>query len=233
MRITKSRIAASTFLLACSSAGAEVSVFSDESAFRNAVVDPLTVVNLDAAPLNAFTPPFLASAPGPRAAFEGMGVYFVGIDPQVFGGQDFQIAKDGRDRFFANGDGFAFYGDAVNSGNIVINMGAATAFGAWVNIGDVSTIVAYSGANRTGTKIGEAAIDSGGFGGLVSSTPFGSVEILCEQGDHKCGVYDLQFAVTAVPEPGAYLNLLAALGVFGMARRFRQSGGNRELPHVR
>lgn len=216
------RLAACALVLGCSSATAALTTFEDETTFQNALRDPLRFVNLDAPPFDVFIPTFPASDPAVRSAFEGVGIRFAGIDPRIIGGQQGQIVKPGRDRLLANGDGFEFYGDAVNSGNVVINLQFATAFGAWTNMGDVGSIVVYGGENRTGAILGEVEIGSGQFGGLVSTVPFRSVEIRCEQGDHKCGLFDLQLAVSAVPEPSMYMNVAVALGLLGFARRMRR-----------
>lgn len=219
-----SRIAACVLVFGCSTACADVINFDDEATFRSAVLDPLVIVNLDAPPFDVFVPTYLASEPAARLAFQAMGIQFTGIDPRIIGGQQGQISKPGRDRLLANGDGFEFYGDVQNSGNVVVNVQAATAFGAWTNIGDVGSIVVYSGTDRAGSVLGEASIGNGSFGGLLSTTPFRSVEIRCEQGDHKCGLFDLQLAVSPVPESKVYLNLIAALGLL---RLFRKVGDRR------
>lgn len=216
-------ISAALAVAAVSTAQASTA-YANEAEFQGALTGSFTLLNLDAPPLSVFASGYHVEDAGPAASFAAFGLNFTHVNAFVLGGQDYQTAKPARDRLLLNGD--AFYGNGINSGNIVFDMLVpAHGIGMWTNSGDIGRIRAFTGAGLTGTLIGEADIVVGGFGGLVSDVAIGSVEVLCEWQDHACGVYDLQFgtvATAAVPEPQTYALMLAGLAAIGSSMRRRR-----------
>ena len=215
--------ALAAFTLVSQSAWSAAITFTSESAFQAALTGPPTLLNLDAAPLNAYPSGSSVEDAGLAADLAGLGVNFQLINAQIVDGQAFQITKPARDRLILNGDGF--YGDTINSGNIALDMLViADAFGVLTNVGDTGVIRAYSGSGLTGTLLGTVNIDTGGFGGLITSAPIGSIEVLCEGGDKKCGLYDMQYGVAVVPVPAAvWLFGSGLLALTGFKRRCRRA----------
>lgn len=204
-------------------AHAQVTTFNDQPAFEASLGASFTLVNLDDQPLSGFALPFTVESPGPAAAFSSLGIDFQVFAAAVVGGQAGQISEPGRDRLIVNGSG------SSTGGNLVIDLvDPVDGFGARSNIGDGGRVRAFSEPGLTGTFLGEAAIGSGGFGGLISEEPIRSVEVTCDFNfDLICGVYDIQHGTQATPVPidprvsGLLLLGLAGVGV-AMVQRSRR-----------
>lgn len=212
-------------------AGAAVTLYTTQGSFQSALTGSFTLVNLDAAPLNAFASGYRVDDAGPAAAFAALGIDFVSFNPRVLAGQNGQTPTN-RDRLIENG--------ANNGGLITINLlTPANGIGGLSNIlsdGDGGFIRAFSGANLGGTFLGSVAFGrnaalagaENGFGGLISTDLIGSVQFTCDHnGDLRCGVYDIQHGTVAagnvVPEPGVWALMILGFGFVGWRLR-RQRG---------
>lgn len=193
-------VAATILFLAAnlgSPAHAQVTTFNDQAAFQAALSGAFTLVNLDDQPLSGFAAPYTVEAPGPAAAFSSLGIDFQVFDAAVIDGQAFQISVPGRDRLIINGVGSSTGGDLA-----IDLVDPVAGFGARSNINDGGRVRVFSGPGLSGTFLGEAAIGSGGFGGLISTQPIRSIEVTCDfDFDLICGVYDLQHGTQAAPVP--------------------------------
>lgn len=203
-------------LLLCAHSFAASVSYTNETDFQTALNGSFTLVNLDAAPLATHASGYRVEDAGPASDFATLGIDFINANAQVVGSQAFQIPKAGRDRLILNGPSF--------NGNIAFDfVTAVNGIGAWSNYIDGGHIRAYDGLGLTGNLIGEADLDGGSFGGLISSGLIQSAEITCEfNGDLKCGVFDIQFGTTlsAVPVPATVWLLGSALvGIFGWRKK--------------
>jgi hypothetical protein len=200
-------------------ASAAIITYSNQASFQAALNGSFTLANLDASPLLTFAPGSRVNDPGLGGAFASLGMDFVGpYNAATRAGDDGAIAVPGRDRLLLNGNGFG--------GEIQINfLAPVNGFGVFSNFIDGGQVLAYSGADLTGTLLGAVAFGNGGFGGLTSTVAIGSVRLTCERDqDLRCGVIDLQHgtfaAVASVPAPHTPALLLTGLAVLGvMARR--------------
>lgn len=192
-------------------ASAAVTTYTSQSAFQTALTDSFTLVGLDAAPFNAGST--LSALSVPLAA---AGLVSVGADAPIFAGQNYQ-SPGSQDRMIANGSAFG--------GLVMFNFtGLVHGVGAVSNNIDYGRVRIFSGANGTGALLGQAQFGpgetNGGFGGLISTTAIGSVQFTCDyNSDNACGIYDVQFGATAVPEPAAWGLMILGFAATGAALR--------------
>lgn len=199
-------------LAACSlvvaPASAAVTTFTDQTSFDSSLDAPATVVDTSAN--IGLTTAQLSAA-------------YAGIT--FFGAASFVRS----DALILNGQGF--FGPATpHVGiNFETNINAVSVF---TNAFDGGRIQAYSGANGTGTLLGEAAFGtpsgSNLFGGLITDEYIGSVIFTCDFNfDLKCGLNDPAFGVASsflasapVPLPAAgWLFLTGIAGIAASRRR--------------
>ncbi|MDX2223203.1 MAG: hypothetical protein SFV21_10665 [Rhodospirillaceae bacterium] len=196
---------AAALMVASGAAQAAVVAYTNQATFQAALTGSFTLINLDAAPFNGFGTSYRVEDAAPAAAFASAGIDFFNFNAEVRAGQTGQIATPGRDRLIFNGTGFG--------GEIGVNFaGGVNGIGALSNNIDYGRILIYSGANFTGTLLGQIQFGPGAlFGGLTSTDVINSARFTCDfNADRRCGIYDMQFGTfaIAIPEPGA-LSLLA------------------------
>lgn len=202
---------------------AAVTTYATEGAFQAAMDGGFTLINLDT--FGGFGAGYRLDDAAPAAALAALGVDSVGYNAQVVAGQNFQTPTN-RDRLLDNGNGFG--------GLMAFNFsGTVNGLGAYSNNIDYGRIRIFSGANLTGTFLGEVFFGkTSAFGGIASDTAIGSAQFTCDfNGDLKCGVYDIQFGKFAppptggVPEPATWALMILGFGAAGAAIRRRRSGG--------
>lgn len=220
MRLSAVLSAASLIAAAALPASAAITVYSDQAAFQTALTGSFTLVNFDT--LGGLAAGYRLDDAAPAAALALLGVDSVGLNAQVVDGQDFQTPT-ARDRLITNGAAFG--------GQVAFNFAAPVAgVGAWSNTIDYGRVRAYSGADLSGTLLGETQFGPGGFGGLISTDAIGSVQFTCDfNEDLACGVYDLQFGTVAagagaVPEPASWALMILGFGAAGAMLRRRGPG---------
>jgi hypothetical protein len=208
-------LALAALAFAAAPATAITTTYTSQASFQAALTGNFTLINFDAAPLNGFASGYRVDDTGPAAAFLGLGIDFINFNAQVVGGQAFQLPTAGRDRIVLNGSGFG--------GTIATNFTTpVNGVGALSNIGDGGRVRIFSGANLGGTFLGEFGFSGTSFGGITSDQTIGSAEFTCDFNfDLSCGVYDVQFGTTAVPEPNSWVMLIAGFGLIGSAMRRR------------
>lgn len=218
--IARAAIAAAALTFSCSAAQATVVGYNSQAAFQGALPVGYTLVNLDVAPYIAYAPGYHVEDTAPAASFLAAGIDFFGYNAWVANGQNFQTVLD-RDRLLIHGAGAG--------GEITINFTTpVNGIGAYSNQVDFGRIRLFSGANLTGTFLGEVPFGAGGsgsFGGMTSTQAIGSAHFTCD-GDYDlyCGVYDMQFGrfAAAVPEPSSWAMMITGVGTIGGTMRRRR-----------
>jgi hypothetical protein len=217
-------MAAFSICCAAPAAAATITTYGSQSAFQAALDGSFTLINLDAAPFNAFASGYRLDDAGPAAALLAAGIDSVGFNAQVLAGQNGQTPTN-RDRLIANGAGFG--------GLIAFNfVSPVNGIGAFSNNIDFGRVRAFSGANLGGDFLGQVQFGPGGFGGLTSMQSIGSVQFTCDHNsDLRCGVYDIQFGTfapnNAIPEPASWALMIVGFGLLGWHVRRHRSGGVR------
>lgn len=206
---------------------AAVTTYSNEASFQSAMDGGFTLVNFDT--LGGFAPGYRLDDAAPAAALAALGLDSVGYNAQVVAGQNFQTPTN-RDRLVDNGAGFG--------GLMAFNFtGPVNGLGAYSNNIDYGRIRIFSGANLTGSFLGEVHFGKDfAFGGIASDVVIGSAQFTCDHNsDLKCGVYDIQFGKFAppppptggVPEPATWGLMILGFGGAGAMLRRRRSGAGR------
>jgi hypothetical protein len=209
-------------------AEAATTSYGVQANFQSAVTNSFKLINLDAAPYSSNPSGYRLSDVASSLLSDGL--VSVGYNATVLAGQNGQTPTN-RDWLITNGSTFSGGQPAHIAFNFV---GSVNGVGAYSNIlgnSDGGRVRIFSGANLGGTLLGEVSFGLGaspdGFGGIVSTTAIGSVEVTCDfNADMACGVYDLQFGAlaNAVPEGPTWALMIAGFGLAGISLRRRHAG---------
>lgn len=221
-----SLIAAWVAALAATPALAATTVYASQPAFQAALDGSYTLWNLDSPTFTAFGSGYRLDDAGPAAALAALGLDSIGANARVVSGQQGQNPTSPRDWLILNGQ--FFNGAAVPA--IAFNFTTpVNGVGVISNFGDGGQIQLYSGANLTGTLLGQVQYGPGAFAGLTSTLSAGSVRFTCDfNADLACGAYDVQFGTFAqapggaVPEPLTWTMMILGFAATGSALRRRR-----------
>ncbi|MEM6372793.1 MAG: hypothetical protein AAF727_08460 [Pseudomonadota bacterium] len=187
--------------LCCGIGSAHAATFTDQTAFETAL-DSFTLID---------TSDYIGDAVADIPLGDLGGATFFGAPSTVR-----------SDDLILNGSGF--FGASTPHVGLSFST-RVTGVGVTSNAIDGGRIQLWSGANGTGTLLGEGSFGGGAsaqFGGLIIGEAAGSVVFTCDfNSDLKCGLRDIVFGSTPapVPLPAGLPLLLGALGLLGWMRR--------------